>query len=108
MRSGGLIAHKLRHVGRIQRRTPGDAGDTYTTGDMVAMDVQPIRGMERFRAGEVESELTHLVTMRYPTTASASDRVLFGERTLELVSVINVDERNQVIEMTAKELGGTE
>jgi SPP1 family predicted phage head-tail adaptor len=66
--------------------------------------IEPITGRERIRAGQQVPEATHLIRMRYNTAVSPSDTLVKGSRTFEVMSVIDLDERNVVLECMCKEL----
>lgn len=57
--------------------------------------VEPLAGRELERALMVVAAATHKVTMRYWAGVSARDRLIFDNRTLNIESVRNVDERNR-------------
>jgi SPP1 family predicted phage head-tail adaptor len=68
--------------------------------------VQPISSRELIEAGQVRGELTHRVWLRYDSDTSEiapHDRLKFGSRILEVISVINTEERNEQIEVLCKE-----
>lgn len=66
--------------------------------------VEPIRAIEMFRANQVDARITHRVTMRYQRGIDTSMRIQFGGRVFLLLSVINPDERRQLLEMLAMEI----
>jgi len=68
--------------------------------------IQPLRGRELFLAQQVNAEITSKVTIRYygTTTVTPEHRVYFGARILEIITVINPDERNESLELLCKEV----
>lgn len=68
--------------------------------------VEPARGDEPFLSGRFEGQVTHLVVIRYGLDLAALGpkyRVLFGARALEIVGVVNKDERNRILELACFE-----
>ena len=108
-----MRAGPLRHQITLQRRsragdTFGDSRGTDTWTDLatVRADVRPLRGREFFEAQQVKSEVTHKVVMRYCSDLadlSPKDRIKFGTRYLDILSVLNMGERDRVIEVMARE-----
>ena len=65
--------------------------------------VKPIKGTETYINHEIHSDLTHLITLRYHEGITPLQRVIYGDRVLEILSVIDVDERHRAIQILAKE-----
>lgn len=65
--------------------------------------VEPLRGSERLRAMQIQDSLTHRVTLRYRAGITTSMRVVFGTRVFNIRAVINVGERNRVLELLCEE-----
>ncbi len=111
--SGGGIA-RLRHSIALQEVANAvDAGGgharTWSTTATVPAEIKPLSGREQLHAMQLEDAVTHRITIRYrsdviPTTKW---RVLFGTRTFNIRSVLNVDERNKFLIMLADEGVGT-
>lgn len=57
--------------------------------------VEPLSGTELERARAVVAEATHTVKTRFREGISARKRFVFGERTLNIENVRNIDERNR-------------
>lgn len=104
MSRASLIAGRLKQRVRIERYTRGDSADTVSTVATVWAEVRPITGAERWRAGETESDLTHLVTMRAGVDIRPSDRITFGNRILEVRSVRDISEEDELYEIDAAEV----
>lgn len=106
-----MQAGKLRHPLTIQRlslapTTRDDHGGMREDWLDVANtwgSVEPIRAVEIFRANQVDARITHRIMTRYCSGVDASMRVKFGERVFLLLSVVNVEERNIMLEMLAME-----
>jgi len=76
-------AGELRHKVTIQelQRTPDGYGE----------------------AQQVSSALSHKIILRYLDGVKPQMRVLYGSRIFHIVSVINVEERNEVLELLCEE-----
>ena len=101
---------QLRH--RIKLQSPVSTPDAEYGGavppswadeDEVWAAIEPLRGRTYFAAAQANAELTHKVTIRYRAGLLPSWRVLFGERALSIVSVINPEERNRWLELMCTE-----
>ena len=104
-----MEAGKLRHRLTIQQ----DAGTTQdasgqTTSDWdeyrtVWAEIQPVSGLERWRAQQMQAETTHLISIRHLAGVTTKMRGLFKGRTFEFLSVLNVAERGIEMQIQAKE-----
>ncbi len=103
---------KLRHQITIQTLTEGspnlkpsgepDATWTNTlTG--VSASIEPLRGRELFAAQEHHSDITIRVRIRYRAGIIAAQRVLYGSRVLNILAVLNREERNIELELMCSE-----
>ena len=93
---------RMRHRVTIQRRTQAQDGvgqptDTWTTGETVWAAVRPLSGREFYAQSGEHAEITHEVTFRHGVTVAAQDRIVHDSRNLDVVSVINVHERDRFI-----------
>lgn len=66
--------------------------------------VEPLRGREFWEAAAQQSEVTIRVRIRYRAGITAAMRVKFGDRLLEIVHSINVDERNRELHLMCREV----
>jgi len=102
---------RLRHRLTVERATETqDAVGSVTKGwGSVATpygDIKPLRGQERFIAQQTAAEVSHRILMRHDSDTSgitARDRVTLDGRVFELLAVLNVDERDRVLECLAVE-----
>lgn len=100
---------KLRHRITLQKQvnTVNDYGAAVTTWKNVATvwaDVRPLSGHEYFSAQQVQSEVTTQIWLRYLDGIMPTMRVKLGKRTLEIVSVLNMQERNVSLQLMCKEV----
>lgn len=98
----------LRHRVTIQSETrtaDGAGGFTLTWADVATVwgAVEPLKGMERLRAQQIEAPVTHSVTIRHRTDVSTKERIKFGTRLFNIRDVINPDERDRWLELLCEE-----
>jgi SPP1 family predicted phage head-tail adaptor len=111
-----LQAGQLRHRITIQT-PPADVNNPFTQ-DLPWVDlitcwarIQPLTTREIYQGTQDGSGVTHRITMRYPGSVGirAGYKIKFGTRIFELKDgFINVEERNRVIQLSARELNPTE
>lgn len=104
-----MQAGRLRHRVSIQQRVEarngyGELITTWSTLATVWGSVEPIRGREFFEAEQVQSEISTRVRIRYYDGITAQMRVLFGARKLQIVAVIDVNERHKEMQLMCKEM----
>ncbi len=91
---------KLRDRVQIQKRTAvaDKAGNTDLTWVDIAKawaQISPMSGEEAQRAGHTEGTTMYVVRMRFRSDLArrtSKDRLIFGTRTLNIVSVRDIDE----------------
>ena len=74
-----------------------------TTVATVSACIEPLKGFERLRAMQLESPVSHKITMRYRSGLKPEHRIKFGTRFFNIRSIINLEERNQWLEVFADE-----
>jgi SPP1 family predicted phage head-tail adaptor len=104
-----VMAGRLRHRVTLKSNSPsvdeyGDESESWGTEGTVWARIEPLRGQELLLAQQVNAELSHRVTIRYYSGCSPQWRVYFGNRTLEIVSVRDPEERNIKMELLCKEI----
>jgi len=67
---------------------------TWGTVEVFWGSVEPLRGREWIASGLENSEVSGKIVRRYKSGITPDMIVAFGSRTFQIVSVINVDERN--------------
>ncbi|KKL17335.1 hypothetical protein LCGC14_2486610 [marine sediment metagenome] len=104
-----MRAGALKHRVRIQEATEGSADvlneKAVTWSDLVTVwgAVLPQSGREFYRAMQVNAEVTHLVSIRYRSDVDETNRLVVGGRTLDITSVVNVDEADEELLITCVE-----
>lgn len=82
----------------------GQAVPSWSVFATVSARVSPGQGREFVLAKQVNAELTHEVEIRYRSGLTTSNRVIHKTRTLEIVSIVNPEERNRNMILLCKEL----
>lgn len=105
-----MLARHTVDVERLEgsRGEYGEAESTATHKLTRQADVRPASARERFEASQTQAEITHVIKLRYDALLADvlthnARLILDGSRTLEIVSVMNVDERNREFEVRALE-----
>ena len=103
-------AGRLRHRVTIQTRSQsvneyGEPSNSLSELDQVWAAIEPLSGDERVEMGSSSRQphTSHRVTIRYLANGDSTDRVLFGSRGLEIVSVQNHDEKDEYLTMLCRE-----
>lgn len=102
-------------IGKLRRRVTlqelvktddGYGGTIETWQDITTIwaAIEPLRGNERYTAQQVQSELSHKVTIRYRTGIKPQMRLLYKDRIFEIEAVLDVEERHQWLELLCSEV----
>jgi len=106
------LASRLRH--RITIQEENSAADT-GGGSVLAWEdvaniwaeIRPIQNRsassERVQGGKIEARGFFLITIRYLDGVTPAMRISFGTRIFNIRSVINLEERGEVMEILAEE-----
>lgn len=98
-----LQVNELRRRVQLQSNVPAATGygqrqpNWQTVGTYWAQ-VRPLSGRELENARQIKAEVTHRITLRYQGPAAPlnpTQRFLLEGRVFNIVSVVNVDERNR-------------
>lgn len=65
--------------------------------------IQPMSGRELEHNNAVYADVSHKITLRH-YDLTTEDRIKYGTRIFNIISVINIDERNREITVIAKEV----
>ena len=66
--------------------------------------ISPIRGREYFAAQTVNADVDTKIIIRHLQELEPKMRMKYGERIFEIVSVINVEEKNREVHLMCKEV----
>jgi SPP1 family predicted phage head-tail adaptor len=103
------MATEARHRITVQRKAStkdGEGGHVDTWSDIIECfaAIYPIRAQQRFEYRSVNVEATHFVKMRYGIDILEKDRIVFGARTFEILTIENIQERGFQLWITCKEV----
>ena len=93
-------AGRLRHRIAIQsesnvRDAMGGVTKGHSTVTTVWGSIRPISGRELVAAQQVDSRVTHEITIRYYSALDPLHRLLYDSRVFRIESVRNIDERDK-------------
>lgn len=103
-----MEAGRLQHRVEIQKaiEIPDSFGEplpTWVTQATRWAAVEPLSGRELFLAQQVQADVTHRVGLRFTPDVTPKMRVLFGERVLNIESVLDSTESGFELELLCKE-----
>ena len=108
-----MRAGTLRHTIAIQEKTQTDdgmSGFTESWSDVSGMGsipaaVWPLKSIEHLDAMKLEHQVTHRIRIRYRSGIDTSMRIYWSDKskTFNIISIINPDERNIMLEFLALE-----
>lgn len=103
-----INASELRHRVTFQRtkQTPDTAGgftEAWVDIGSAWAKIEPVKSYEKFVAMQTETHVSHNITIRYNKDVTTAKRMIFGSRIFDIVGVINVNEENVVLKISAME-----
>ena len=102
-----MRAGKLRHEVTIQKPIVtvalGEPNTSWETFDTAWASIEPLRGREYWEAAKINSEITAKVTLRWRRDVKPQMRLKYGPRVFDIVSIVDRDERNQMLELMVTE-----
>jgi SPP1 family predicted phage head-tail adaptor len=83
----------------------GLGGFTSTWGDEVSLwaAIWPVSASEQVQAMQTVMTITHRIRIRYWSGIHSSWRIKFGDRYFAIVSIINPNEANKILDLMVKE-----
>lgn len=107
-----IPAGQLRTIVTIQ--TPKSGSDGHGLTDVPGWDnvgtrranVRPLRAAEVLRADQNAPEADYIVKMRYTTIVDETCQLVWGDRKLEIVGIVDVDGMHVDLEIMCKERKG--
>lgn len=88
------------------RNAIGERVTTWTNVATVWAEISPLSVRDLLAAGQMQSEVTHRVRVRYGASIAAIDsswRVLYGSRALTISGVRNINEASREFELLCHE-----
>lgn len=101
-------SNKLNHRITIQSPT-GNASsmtdsETWSTFAEVYAGVDPLQGKAYFESNRENASVDIRIYIRYLPGITTAMRILFGSRIFEIVSIINIGERNREMHLMCREV----
>jgi SPP1 family predicted phage head-tail adaptor len=82
----------------------GGTVETWQNIATVWAAIEPLRGNERYTAQQVQTELSHKVTIRYRSEVKPQMRLVYKGRIFEIEAAIDVEERHRWLELLCSEV----
>jgi len=82
----------------------GSATTSWQTYATLKAAIWPVSAKETIRGERQEHRITHQVRIRYLSGLNSAMRVNFGGRILEIVSIVNPEERNRHLDLMCEEV----
>lgn len=103
----GKLRHRLTIEEEVRVADGGGGFDlswqAIATEPVVWGRVTPLSGREVLRASQLQTPVSHRVTIRYRADVTASMRLTLGSRVFNIRALINVEERDRWLELTCEE-----
>jgi SPP1 family predicted phage head-tail adaptor len=77
-----------------------ESWDAFTS---VWASIEPVKAYEKFQAAQMQTPISHKIIIRYLEGLTNNHRINFGGRILEIKEILNVDESNSFMKITALE-----
>ncbi|WP_069649642.1 phage head closure protein [Caloranaerobacter ferrireducens] len=96
----GLLRDRVT-IQNYVRIPDGYGGYTETWQDVATVwaNIKPLRGREFFQAQQIQSEVTHKITIRYTDAVNITSRIKYKNKTFEIKSIIDIDNRHRFLEI---------
>ena len=107
-----LNAGELKHTVNVQalsqtRGAMGSSVETWASGTEVWAKIEPLSNREMFAAQQVKNVATHRITIRYFAGLTTSQRlrhVVQTTRFFNIISIRDIEERHEFMELLCQEL----
>lgn len=105
--NSNIVAQMNRRVEiqSLTRTSDSQGGFTEEWNSILAAwaKIEPVKAYEKFQAMQMQVPITHKITMRYNSSITSDKRILYGTRIFNIKEIINVDEANSFLKITASE-----
>ena len=93
----GKLRHKVEVQLSLDMRDEFGAisAQTWETFCYMWASIEPLAGREYFAAAQIQSEISHKITMRYKSGIKPHYRILWNSRVFDIQSIINIREENR-------------
>jgi len=103
MRAGRLRKRVIIQYQTIAEGTHGNVDVTWNDEDTVWASIEPVSAKEYFASGQIQSEITHKIIMRYRRNMTTDKRIKYGNRYYDITQIINTREENRELVLMCKE-----
>lgn len=98
----------MRFKVELQKRTDTDDGfggctTTWSTVESVWADIAPINNFEKYKGMQIQSGVTHDISIRYRSDVGLDWRLKFSDKIFGIKKVINPDLRKRYLQILAEE-----
>lgn len=104
MMIGKLNKYMSLQSGTNTQDTTGEVTTTYAHYAYVWGSLRAMSGSEAASAKQINEQVTYRAEIRYSPLVKSEDRIVWNERTFEIVTVMNWDENNEYQVLMLKEL----
>jgi SPP1 family predicted phage head-tail adaptor len=100
----GKLRHRIaiEQVAEIQD-SDGSVIETWSAFADVQASLEPVSGREYLAAHSTQADVTHRINLRYLAGIVPKMRVNYDSRIFDILSVINVGERNRELQLMCRE-----
>lgn len=103
--NAGDFRHRITLTASVASQdSAGELILTYSGYAIKWASVRPMQGSELINAQQISAVVTHKVRIRYNDTVKPLDRITFGTRTFDIVSILNYQEKNIYQDILCKEV----
>lgn len=104
-----MNAGELRHRVILQAKTVtrGNYGEEVIVWRDIATiwaKIEPLSGREYFQSQQMQSEISHKITIRYREDVKADWQMVYGTRIFNILSVMNTEERKRELILMCREM----
>lgn len=86
------------------RDTTGQPIETWEEASTRWGSIEPLTGREYWQAQQVNAEMTTKITIRYCSGLTTTQRLKYGTRVFDILSIQNIDEANKYMVLMCKEV----
>ncbi len=105
-----MRAGELQHRVTIQQPARAGSGTgravNWQPVARVWAKIQPVRSTDRTAEGHFQTIRLYRVTIRYQKGLDTKMRVVYGDRTFQISSLVDVDEHHRQLDLLCEESGG--
>ena len=78
--------------------------ESWTDFATIWAHIEPLRGREYWQAKQVVGEVTGRITIRYMAGIDEKMRIIYGDKTYQILAVINLDERSRTLQLLVRQV----